>query len=72
MAKTHPNKEIREAIQYALDRGWRLTSSTGHVWGQLWCPEASRDGCIIRVFSTPQNPENHARQIRHRVDRCPH
>lgn len=68
----HPNKHIRQAIDQALAGGWRLTKSTGHVWGQLWCPEGSRDGCVIRVFSTPRNPEDHAKSIRHRVERCPH
>jgi len=72
MAKEHPNKHIREAIKYAINRGWRLTESTGHVWGQLWCRAMSRDGCIIRVFSTPRNPENHAKHIRRRIDQCPH
>lgn len=68
----HPNKHIREAITEALTRGWRVTMSQGHIWGQLWCPEQSRDGCIIRVFSTPRNPENHAKFIRRRVEACPH
>ena len=68
----HPNKHIREAIKYALAKGWRLTKSHGHVWGQLWCPEQSRDGCIIRVFSTPRDAENHAKFIRRRVDGCLH
>lgn len=68
----HPNKHIRAAVKKAISAGWRLTQSQGHVWGQLWCPERSRDGCIIRVFSTPANPENHARFILRRVDTCPH
>jgi len=72
MAKEHPNKHIREAVKYAIGRGWRLTESTGHVWGQLWCAEQSREGCIIRIFSTPRNPENHSKHILRRVERCPH
>lgn len=70
----HPNKHIREAIQYALGKGWRLRKAgpRAHVWGQLFCPHARRGGCIIRVFSTPRNPENHARRIAESVDDCPH
>jgi hypothetical protein len=56
----HPNKHIREAIEYAQKMGWRLLKAgpRAHVWGQLFCPFARRGGCIIRVFSTPRNPEN--------------
>ena len=70
----HPNKHIREVIQYAEGRGWRVRRGGGsaHVWGQLFCPEATREGCIVRVFSTPRNPQNHARRIRREVDKCPH
>jgi len=68
----HSNKHIRAAIWYAEQRGWRVMTSKGHIWGELWCPEGSRAGCIIRVFSTPRNPENHAKHILHRVNGCPH
>lgn len=70
--KEHPNKHIRQAVRQALEKGWRLTASTGHVWGQLWCSEANRNGCVIRVFGTPRVPENHARHILRRVAQCPH
>jgi hypothetical protein len=70
----HSDKHIREAVRYAEGRGWRVVKSGGsaHVWGQLFCPEATREGCIIRVFSTPRNRQNHARKIRREVDKCPH
>jgi hypothetical protein len=70
----HPNKHIREAIKYALKKGWRLlkAGSHAHIWGQLFCPYARRGGYIIRVFSTPRSAENHARRIREEVDHCPH
>ena len=70
--KSHQNKHIREAVNYAIERGWRLTESTGHVWGQLLCPLQTREGCVIRVFGTPKNPENHAKWIRRNVEKCPH
>lgn len=27
---------------------------------------------MIFVWSTPRNPQNHAKQLRREVDRCPH
>jgi len=70
----HPNKEIRKAIQYAIDKGWRLKKSgpRAHAWGRLLCTSGEQGGCIIPIYSTPSNPQNHARNIRRRLDRCPH
>src|SRR5437660_12884274 len=70
----HPNKHIREAVDYAVGRGWRLVKSgpRAHAWGRLYCPAQTRGGCIFTVYSTPRVPENHARYIRRRVDACPH
>jgi hypothetical protein len=72
MRTRHPNKHIEGAVQYAESRGWRFEASRGHCWGFLLCPERSREGCSIGVHSTPRVPENHAEQIRKRVDRCRH
>ena len=71
---SHPNKHIREAIDYALAHGWRFTkaSAHAHIFGTLWCPLATRDGCRFRVFSTPRHPEDHAEDIRRAVDRWGH
>jgi hypothetical protein len=68
----HPNKHIEKAIQYAEQQGWRVEISNGHDWGRLFCPLGQRGGCIIGVFSTPRNPENHARHIQSEIDLCPH
>ena len=70
----HPNKHIREAIEYALARGWRLVKAgpRAHAWGRLFCAAQARGGCIISVYSTPRVPEKHARYIRRVVDGCPH
>jgi hypothetical protein len=68
----HPNKHIEKAIQFAESLGWRVEISEGHAWGHLLCPLATRDGCMISVWSTPRNAEIHARQIRREIDRCPH
>jgi hypothetical protein len=68
----HPNKHIERAIRYAEALGWEVDISPGHAWGHLYCPFANRAGCRLSIWSTPRNPENHARQLRRDVDRCPH
>jgi hypothetical protein len=70
----HPNKHIRAAIKYAESKGWRVVkaSAHAHIWGKLYCPSGRRGGCIVHVYSTPRNPENHAKDIRAEVDDCPH
>ena len=72
--KRHSKKEIEEAIEYAEKYGWRVVKAgnSAHAWGRLLCQEKSRDGCQISIWSTPRNAENHARQIRRAVERCPH
>jgi len=70
----HPNSYIREAIVYALNNGWtrRQSGPRAHAWGLLYCPQADRTGCTRAVYSTPRSPEDHAKDIRRAVDRCPH
>jgi hypothetical protein len=70
MRPRHPDKHIEAAIQHAESLGWRVEMSNGHDWGHLLCPERSREGCIIGVYSTPKSGENHAKRIRKRVDQC--
>lgn len=74
MAKKHPNKHIAQAIQYALKKGWTIkeAGNSAHAFGILLCPSQSRSGCKISIFSTPRNPENHAKQIKKIVDKCTH
>ena len=72
---THQNKHVREAIKYALSRGWRPgAANRGHskVKAKLFCPAGDRTGHWVLVRSTPRNPEAHAKDIRAEVDRCPH
>ena len=68
----HPKPAIEKVIEYAEQLGWRVELSGGHAWGRLFCPFCSRTGCIISVWSTPRNADNHARQIRKVIDSCPH
>lgn len=66
----HSKKEVEEAIQYAEAKGWRLREM-GH-FGRLFCAKADRDGCQVGVNGTPRDNDNHAKQIKRAVDRCPH
>jgi hypothetical protein len=68
----HPNKAIEAAIAEAESRGWRVQVGGSHAWGFLYCPETSRTGCRVPVFSTPRNPESHAQGIRRKLARCAH
>jgi hypothetical protein len=68
----HPKQEIERAVQYAEQQGWNVEITSGHAWGRLYCPFSTREGCIISVWSTPRSAGNHARQIRKKVDQCPH
>jgi hypothetical protein len=70
----HPNKHIRAVIAYALDHGWTCQKAgpRAHTWGRLYCPHSDRTGCVRAIYSTPKNPEDHAKDIRRAIDRCPH
>ncbi|MEM7595795.1 MAG: hypothetical protein AAF383_30555 [Cyanobacteria bacterium P01_A01_bin.83] len=75
MAKKHPNKEIRSALEYAKQKGWRVKQGGSHAWGKIYCPYNDSDCrcgefCKISIWSTPRNPINHAKQIRRVVDNC--
>lgn len=70
----HPKKDVQEAIEYALNNGWRIkeTGNSSHAYCRLLCPEKSRKGCQMSVWGTPKKPKSHARQIVRNVDRCNH
>jgi hypothetical protein len=68
----HPNTEIEAAVRYAEAKGWRFTKGKGHGWGRVLCRLKTRDGCQISIWSTPKNPEEHAKSIMRAVDRCGH
>lgn len=71
---SHPNKHIREAIDYAIARGWRFVKSgpRTHAFGKLYCPAGERGTCLQPVYGTPRSPQAHARRIRRAVDSCSH
>jgi hypothetical protein len=70
----HPNKHIRDAIEYAISQGWTLKKSgpRAHIWGRLYCPQGDRGGCAKAVYSTPKDAQDHAKDIRRAVRRCRH
>jgi hypothetical protein len=66
--RRHSNKDIRKAIELALDAGWTLAEGKRHRFGTLRCS----DDCEVAVWSTPRNPTTHAKRIREAVQRCTH
>jgi hypothetical protein len=68
----HPNKHIQAAIEYAEEHGWTVVRQCHHAFCVLRCPAGHRGGCQYSVWSTPRNPEAHAKDIRREVDQCEH
>ena len=69
---SHPNKEIRAALESAEVAGWTVKKSgpRAHAWGTIRCGFGHRK-CWMAVYSTPRNPQNHAKQISKKVAACP-
>lgn len=72
---SHPNKEVEAALRYAELHGWTIKVGGAHAWGKIYCPY--NDGecrcgefCISSVWSTPGNPDGHARALRRVIDKC--
>lgn len=70
--KEHPDKHIRAAIDYALQRGWLFITSgkSAHCFGRLQCGVAEHRDHMMSIWSTPAVPLHHTRQIMRMVDRC--
>ena len=73
----HPHPAIERAIKYAESRGWevRPAGKSSHAWGRLYCPynqpgTVCTSDCVSSIYGTPSSPEDHAKLIRKRVDRC--
>lgn len=71
---SHPDKHIREAIEFAESLGWTFEKSVprAHSFGILYCPQNERGACRIVVYSTPKTPFLHAQRITRAVNKCPH
>lgn len=73
--KRHPSKEIEAVIQELEALGWTVIEGKGHAWGILRCPQNSAECrcgefCQMSVWSTPKNPEAHARRVRQKALAC--
>ncbi len=73
--RPHPKKEIEAAIRHAEDEGWSVEVGGSHAWGRMYCPDNDKECrcgefCITSIWSTPKQPETHARQLRRVVDNC--
>ena len=68
----HPNKHVRAALKYAQTKEWTVKKSgpRAHAWGIIHCSFGHSE-CWMSIYSTPKSPENHARNIKKTVDRCP-
>lgn len=69
--KKHPNKHIRDAIEYAVSHGWHFVDSgkSSHAFCRLKCTFGHTEH-QMSVWSTPKNPEIHAKQILHKINQC--
>ncbi|HNC04454.1 MAG: hypothetical protein H6996_07070 [Moraxellaceae bacterium] len=69
--KKHPNKHIREAIKHAMANGWEIVDAgkSAHAFCRLRCV-AGHTEHQMSIWSTPKSPENHAKQILHKVQQC--
>ena len=77
--RRHADREIEGALRHAETYGWRVEMAAGHAhaWGRMYCPSPDnecREGefCIVSIWSTPRNAQDHARRLRHIVDTCIH
>lgn len=67
----HPNKHIRAAIEYALQHGWQMVPAgkSAHAFCRLRCIRGHTEH-QISVWSTPRQPENHAKHILRKIKEC--
>ena len=68
----HPKKELEAVVQYAEELGWEVRGGKRHAKFKLYCKHRDRDGCKVAVWSTPTDVDDHAKDLRRAIDRCPH
>jgi hypothetical protein len=64
---THAKKEIEKALREAEAAGLSVTDATGH--GHSTHVISGEKPHPFRVWSTPKNSDNHAKQIRRHIAR---
>ncbi|MCX8957861.1 hypothetical protein EHW66_07445 [Erwinia psidii] len=72
MSRKHRNRQIQQAIEFAMEHGWILivAGKSAHCFAKLRCGVAGHLEHTISIWSTPGNPENHAKQIVRKVRQC--
>lgn len=65
--KSHPKKEIEKALREAEQAGLIVSDSSGQ--GHSTHVISGDDPYPFRVWSTPKNSDNHAKQIRRHIRR---
>lgn len=65
----HPNKHINAAIEFAFKQGW-IARPGHHAFCVIYCPAGKRGACQMSVWSTPKNPQAHAKDIIRTVENC--
>lgn len=77
--RKHPSKEIENALRELEALGWMVEEAKGrsaHSWGFVLCPRNMQSDCRSGVFcrmsiwSTPTNPQNHARELLRKAEGC--
>ncbi|MEV6342942.1 hypothetical protein [Actinoplanes sp. NPDC051851] len=65
---------MREAIDRARRGGWHLRKTLGHGFGRIFCRRVEPGGavCKVPIFTTPQRPEDRAKDILRAFRDCPH
>ncbi|WP_126462697.1 hypothetical protein [Providencia rustigianii] len=63
---------MQQAIEYAELQGWFIVmgSHSSHCYAKLRCGIEGHQDHMLSIWSTPRNPENHAKQIKRMVDKC--
>lgn len=72
MRPKHPNKEIEATLQEAEADGRIVIKRSGDAWGIMRCASGERGGCQASIWSTPRDPDTHAKQLRRAAIRCLH
>ena len=73
--KRHKSKEIEAVLEELEAIGWTIVEGRGHAWGMLRCPTNSKECrcgefCQMSVWSTPKDPERHAKKLRQKALAC--
>jgi len=65
---------MRDAIESARAAGWHLRQTRGHGYGRGFCRRVARGGVVCKVIinTTPQRPEDRARDLVRAIRDCPH